>query len=124
MKRIFLVFGAVAFSSFFGFSQNNAVGYRKKKIVKEDIQFIYSHYFQNGNHSAVTGGLGTEKLQVYGPELILKRQLDSLKSYTIDAGIDVISSASTDKIDYVMSSASRVDEHAYVSIGGERVLRR
>ena len=124
MKKKFLVFGAFAASSFFGFGQNPATVYPKKKISKSDIQLIYSHYIQNGNHSAVTGGIGTEKLQVYGPEIIWKRQVDSLNSYSIDMGVDVISSASTDNIDFIVSSASKVDLHSYLSLGYERRLKK
>jgi hypothetical protein len=124
MKKKFLVFGAFTASCFFGFGQNPASIYAKKKIAKSDIQLIYSHYIQNGNHSAVTGGIGTEKLQVYGPEIIFKREVDSLNSYSIDAGVDVVSSASTDNIDFILSSASKVDLHSYFSLGYDRHLKK
>jgi len=77
---------------------------------------VYSHYLQNGNHSAVTGGIGTEKLTVYSPEFIYTHQSDSLSRFTINTGVDVISSASTDNIDFIMSSASKVDGHSYLNL--------
>ena len=124
MKKKYIVFGFFAASTFFGFGQNPGNLYPKKKISKSYIQLVYSHYNQNGNHSAVTGGMGTEELQVFGPEIIIKRQIDSLKSFNIDIGLDVVTSASTDNIDFNMSSASRKDSHGYMTIGIERKLKR
>ena len=71
MKKKYIVFGFFAASTFFGFGQNPGNLYPKKKISKSYIQLVYSHYNQNGNHSAVTGGMGTEELQVFGPEIII-----------------------------------------------------
>ena len=124
MKKKYIVFGFFAASSFFGFGQNPENLYPKKKISKSYIQLVYSNYTQDGNHSAVTGGIGTEKLQVFGPEIIIKRQVDSLNSFNIDIGLDVVTSASTDNIDFNMSSASRKDGHGYLTIGIERKLKK
>lgn len=124
MKKKYIIFGVFAASSFFGFGQNPENIYPKKRISKSSIQLVYSNYTQNGNHSAVTGGTGTEKLRVFGPEIIIKRQVDSLNSFSIDIGVDIVSSASTDNIDFNMSSASRRDGHGYLTIGIERKLKR
>ena len=124
MKKKYIVFGFFAASSFFGFGQNPETIYPKKKIDKSYIQIVYSNYTQSGNHSAITGGMGTEKLQVFGPEIIIKRQVDSLKSYTIDIGLDVVTSASTDNIDFNISSASRKDCHGYLTFGIEKKLKK
>ena len=124
MKKKFIAFIFFIGSSFFGFGQNPETVYPKKKISKSYIQIVYSHYTQDGDHSAVTGGTGTEKLQVFGPEIIIKRQVDSLRSFTIDIGVDVVTSASTDRIDFNMSSASKRDGHGYLTVGIERKLKK
>jgi hypothetical protein len=85
---------------------------------------VYSQYIQNGDHSAITGGVGTQKLLVYAPEITLNHQLDSLTSYTVDAGVDVITSASLDNIDFVPSSASRVSKRVFITPGYQRVLKK
>jgi hypothetical protein len=36
--------------------------YNPRKIHLDEIDFVSSYYSQNGNHSAVTGGIGTEKV--------------------------------------------------------------
>jgi hypothetical protein len=35
-------------------------GFRTLQL--DEVNFVSSYYQQNGNHSAVTGGIGTEKL--------------------------------------------------------------
>jgi Protein of unknown function (DUF3570) len=117
VKRKYIVFGLLAAASLNGFAQRTTDSlYRLKKVAKTDIQLVYSQYIQNGNHSAITGGVGTQKLLVYAPEMTLKRQIDSGRSYSLNAGLDVITSASLDNIDYVVSSASRVSKRGFVDI--------
>ena len=104
----------------YGFGQPSDSTHKRRKISKSEIQIVYSHYLQKGNHSAVTGGIGTEKLTVYSPDITFSKQSDSLTRYSINAGIDIISSASTDNIDYIISSASKVDNHTYVNFSYDR----
>jgi len=110
----------MAASSLYAQAQRLDTGYTAKKLSKTEIQIVYSHYLQKGNHSAVTGGIGTEKLTVYSPEFIYSHQADSLSRFTIDAGVDIISSASTDNIDFIMSSASKIDGHSYLNLSYSR----
>jgi hypothetical protein len=123
LKRTFLVFGVFAASAFYGFAQRSDSAYSRRKLSKTDIQIVYSHYLQKGNHSAVTGGIGTEELTVFSPEFNIKQQKDSLTQIGFNAGVDIITSASTDNIDFVMSSASRVDAHTYLNVSYERRKR-
>ena len=69
---------------------------------------MYDQYLQNGENSAITGGIGTEKLTVFGPALNIKTTFGE-NSIAFNFGSDIISSASTDNIDYVVSSASAID---------------
>jgi hypothetical protein len=103
----------------------NLSGYAQTKIdsiaktSRTEIEMVYNQYIQNGNNSAVTGGIGTEELTVYGPSLNVKKVSDkNVYSYTI--GADIISSASTDNIDYIKSSASVLDARVYTNFGYER----
>ncbi len=36
--------------------------YKTKKLTPSEINFVTGYYHQNGDHSPVTGGIGTEKL--------------------------------------------------------------
>ena len=124
MKRKFIVFGLLTASSLYTFGQQKVDSlYAKKKISKTDIQLVYSHYIQDGNHSAITGGTGTEKLIVYSPDITFKKQVDSINGYSINAGVDVISSASLDNIDFIVSSASKLSNHGYINISYNRGIK-
>src|ERR1019366_2398442 len=124
MKKKFIWFGLFTTCFMYGMPQNSLNPYAAKKVSRSTIEIVYSQYIGDGDHSAITGGTGTEKLLVYEPELILKHQIDSLRASWVDAGIDVITSASMDNIDFVVSSASRVSKRGYVSTGYETKLKK
>ena len=89
--------------------------YKKERISRTDIQVLFGYYTQNGDHSAVTGGKGTEKLHVYSPEFTITHHPDSTRSWSLNAGVDVISSASLDNIDFIVSSASKLSARTHIS---------
>jgi hypothetical protein len=74
-----------------------------------DINFLFGYYNQDGNHSAVTGGIGTEELTDHDFRFLINIPLDSVRWLNIDAGFNYYSSASTDNIDTKVSSASSED---------------
>ena len=71
---------------------------KKKKEV--DVKFLYNYYEQDGNNSPVTGGVGTEELQLHGPSIVVNVAMDSATTFHFDGGVDVYSSASPDNIDF------------------------
>jgi len=83
-----------------------------------------SYYTQDNDHSAVTGGIGTENLQVYVSQLSLDHRPDSSNIFHIDTGVDVISSASTDNIDFIKSSASKVDLRTHINAGYSHLFNK
>ena len=85
------------------------------KVNLTEVEVVYGHYMQDGNHSAVTGGEGTEELTVYSPKVSVKK-IKSRANYGFNAGVDIITSASTDKIDFVNSSASLHDARTYTDV--------
>ena len=81
-----------------------------------EIDILSSYYGQDGNHSPVTGGLGTEQLtdltngvSVYFP--------GEKKSVNMNLGADHITSASTDNIDFELSSDSKRDMRVHGGVG-------
>jgi len=122
MKMKYLVFGSLAFYSYFAKAQDSLSTTSRNTLNKTEIEFLYSHYTQDGNHSAVTGGTGTEKLTVYSPAVHLKTTLGK-NVYSLKGGMDVISSASVDNIDYVPSSASKLDARTYAQFDYSRTLK-
>ncbi len=72
-----------------------------------DANFLLNYYDQDGNHSAVTGGIGTEELSDYEMLYVINVPLDTTSNLGITAGVNLYTSASTDNIDFEMSSASK-----------------
>ena len=101
-----------------------ASSYKKQRISETDIQALFSLYTQDGDHSAITGGVGTEQLTVFVNELTIKHKRDSVNTFELDAGVDVITSASKDNIDFNMSSASRVDARIYANPSYTRTFKK
>lgn len=113
MKKKYLIVGSLAFAQFFAKAQSGA-GTDSIRVKKTEIEMVYNHYLQNASNSAVTGGIGTERLTVYGPALALKFTAGN-NAVSLDLGADVISSASTDNIDFVVSSASVLDTRFHLN---------
>ncbi len=94
--------------------------YKKQKLKIEEVNFISSYYSQDGNNSAVTGGLGTEKLTDIATTIdvhVSKYDKNNNKhSLVAEIGVDSYTSASSDKIDPdTVSSASYQDVRVYPS---------
>ncbi|MBK8193835.1 MAG: DUF3570 domain-containing protein [Lewinellaceae bacterium] len=118
LKLHFLLGLLMSWLSSFG-QRQDSIGH-KRRLNQTDISIVYAHYLQDGDHSAVTGGIGTEKLQVYAPEISVTHRRDSIQTLSLHAGVDMITSASTDKINFVTSSASYRDIRGHAVAGYER----
>ncbi|AYL99118.1 DUF3570 domain-containing protein [Mucilaginibacter celer] len=95
--------------------------YESRRLKIDEINFVSAYYHQDGNNSAVTGGIGTEKLTDFANtfDLQLSKYSASGKKHTFlfELGIDHYTSASSDKIDpNTISSASMSDNRIYPSL--------
>ncbi len=123
MKKIVLTVGLLAGMLKGAYAQTAADkgAYEKRKLKIEEVNLVSSYYGQDGNNSAVTGGVGTEKLGDFANSIDLKLSFIDRKSrqhfITADFNIDHYTSASSDNIDpLTVSSASRSDTHIYPSL--------
>lgn len=91
-----------------------------RKLKEIDANFLSGYYQQDGNNSAVTGGIGTEKLNDFSNVFVINVPLDSVQSVSLMAGSDTYTSASTDNIDSNVSSASYQDTRNYGNVGYNR----
>lgn len=112
MKKIVITVAALVMSLNVAKAQSDSTSNRKLKI--DEVNFITSYYHQDGNNSAVTGGIGSEKLDDFGNSIDLQLSRFDKKNnkhtFGVELGIDVYSSASSDKIDpTTISSASSKD---------------
>ena len=123
MKRIFItgfaLLGLLRLSA-----QTTAVDsttYKSTKLKVDEVNLVSSYYKQDGDNSAVTGGIGTEKLTDISNTIdvkLLKYGTTGIKhSLDLEVGVDHYSSASSDYIDLqANTSASWSDNRIYPSV--------
>src|ERR1700712_6080174 len=85
--------------------------YQSRKLTLDEVNFVSAYYHQNGNNSAVTGGIGTEKLSDFANTIDIQLSNYNKKgkknTFHFELGIDHYTSASSDMIDpHSVSSAS------------------
>ncbi|MEN2416201.1 DUF3570 domain-containing protein [Flavobacterium mesophilum] len=123
MKRIILT-GAALMALLQSRAQDipaDSTGYKSRKLKVEEVNLVSSYYSQDGSHSAVTGGIGTQKLtdiaNTIDVKLVKYGQTGIRHTFDIEAGIDHYTSASSDLIDMsANSSASSSDNRFYPSL--------
>ena len=118
MRKIIMSVAAFMFFINVAKAQTDSTASGKFKI--DQVDFVSSYYHQNGNNSAVTGGVGSEKLNDFGNsiDLQMSKYDKNLNKHLLnfELGVDVYSSASSDKIDpSTISSASSGDKRIYPS---------
>ncbi|WEK17764.1 MAG: DUF3570 domain-containing protein [Candidatus Pedobacter colombiensis] len=95
--------------------------YQSRKLKIDEINLVSAYYHQDGNNSAVTGGIGTEKLTDFANTIDLQlskfNKAGNKNTFFFELGIDHYTSASSDKIDpSTISSASMSDTRIYPSL--------
>ena len=100
------------------YSQNNtntndnndkSVLYKKRVLENTEIDILTSFYTQDGSNAAVTGGIGTEKLNDFATNFNISIPLNADDVLTIDATVSAYSSASSSNLN-PFSGASRGDD--------------
>lgn len=88
------------------------------------IDIIGGYYQQDGTHGAVEGGRGTERLTDVPPAIIVNVPLDTVSRLSVNVGADFYSSASTDRIDFALSTPSGHDVRIHGDFGYSREHKR
>ena len=102
MKKICLTLVGIFILFTAAFSQRvekDTTGYKSEKLKLEEVNLVLGYYNQDGNHSAVTGGIGTQKLNDFSNVIDLKFvKWDNFthNKYTlgVEAGVDHHTAAS------------------------------
>ena len=109
-KYIFFIYFLLAFAVY-----SYAQGFESERKV--EIDFLFSYYEQSGNHSAVTGGQGTEELHDYSGIIIVNIPIDKNKTLRAEHGLSYFTSASHDNINpNTITSASYADLTGYLDL--------
>jgi hypothetical protein len=127
MRKIYLFVAALYFGIVASHAQTKTLpvkdssNYQSRKLKIDEINIISAYYHQDGNNSAVTGGIGTEKLTDFANTFDLQLSKYGVggnkHTFTFELGVDHYTSASSDKIDpNSVSSASRQDTRVYPSL--------
>lgn len=82
--------------------------YKKRVLESTEVDLLMSLYNQDGSHSPVNGGIGTEKLKNGTPTIVISIPLNDDDILTIDAGISAYTSASSSNINPFKSVASNL----------------
>ena len=131
MRRIYLFVFVLYLGILNSFSQtntkqttsaaNDSTNYQSRKLHVDEVNIVSAYYHQDGNNSAVTGGIGTEKLSdianTFDLQISKFDKWGKKNTFTFEIGVDYYTSASSDKIDpYSISSASMQDTRVYPSL--------
>jgi Protein of unknown function (DUF3570) len=91
---LFLLFGLNAFSQ----QATDSIQFKKRVLESTEVDFLLSYYTQDGFKSAVSGGIGSEKLTDLASNIVVAMPLNDDAVLTVDLGISAYSSASSSNI--------------------------
>ncbi|MFT3796250.1 DUF3570 domain-containing protein [Flavobacterium sp.] len=95
-KALFFLFASIFTVSA---QQTDSTAVFKKRVLETtEVDFIASYYRQDGSHSAVNGGIGTEKLDDKAANLVIAIPLNDDDVLTLDLGLSAYTSASSSNI--------------------------
>ena len=120
IKAGFILLAMVS-TTVFSIGQKDTTTYKKLKITSIEADLLTSYYSQDGDNSAVTGGIGTEELTNTAinatVSITMENKHKNEHTFTMDLGIDSYTSASSDKINpATVTSASYSDTRIYPSL--------
>ncbi len=126
MRRL-LIFIWIAVSLSAQAQTDSTLVYKKRVLEAPEVDLLMSYYKQDGDHSAVGGGIGTESLDDITPTIVVTIPLNDDDVLTIDAGLSAYTSASSSNINpFNKTGASSRggddddDHHSVISSGSPK----
>ncbi len=98
MKIKFIIFIGFICSITFAQDKTTTPEFKKRVLESTEVDFLASYYNQDGARSAVSGGVGSEKLTDVATNIVIAMPLNDDDVLTIDLGISAYSSASSSNI--------------------------
>jgi hypothetical protein len=90
----------------FAQTQSATPTFKKRVLESTEVDFLASYYVQDGSRSAVSGGIGSEKLTDIASNITIAMPLNEDDVLTVDVGISAYSSASSSNINPFNSSGA------------------
>jgi hypothetical protein len=107
MKKISLsILVLINFIAFAQEKDSTEVVYKKRVLESIEVDFLASYYKQDGVHSSVSGGMGSEKLTDLASNIVVAIPLNDDDVLTVDMGISAYTSASSSNINPFNSSGA------------------
>lgn len=78
--------------------KDSTTTFKKRVLENTEVDFLLSYYNQDGTHSAVSGGIGSEKLSDIASNIVVAVPLNDDDVLTFDVGISAYTSASSSNI--------------------------
>lgn len=92
MALLFVVFGVRAQH------KKDSLAFKKKVLQSTEVDLLTSYYAQDGENAAVTGGIGSEKLDDSATEITVSVPLNDDDVLTIDGTVSAYTSASSSNL--------------------------
>lgn len=98
ISKALLFFLFLASMISYGQEKDTTVVFKKRVLESTEVDFMFSYYDQDGVHSSVSGGIGSEKLDDLATNIIVAMPLNDDDVLTVDLGLSAYSSASSSNI--------------------------
>lgn len=99
MKIYQVILFLILFNAFaYGQEKDTTIVFKKRVLESAEVDFMASYYNQDGTHSAVSGGIGSEKLTDVASNIVVSMPLNDDDVLTVDLGLSAYTSASSSNI--------------------------
>jgi Protein of unknown function (DUF3570) len=106
MKKYLIVFAMLTSFCVVAQEKDSTAVFKKRVLDATEVDFLLSYYNQDGVHSSVSGGMGTEELTDFASNIVISMPLNADDVLTVDVGISAYTSASSSNINPFNSSGS------------------
>ena len=98
MKKYSIVIAILISCLSFAQEKDSTATFKKRVLDATEVDFLISYYKQDGIHSAVSGGMGSEKLTDLASNIVVSMPLNADDILTVDVGLSAYTSASSSNI--------------------------
>jgi hypothetical protein len=106
MKKYLFIFALLIAYQSFAQQKDSTATFKKRVLEATEVDFLLSYYKQDGVHSAVSGGMGSEKLTDLASNIVVSMPMSADAILTVDAGLSAYTSASSSNINPFNSSGA------------------
>lgn len=106
MKKYLFILALLSGFQSFSQDKDSTATFKKRVLEATEVDFLISYYKQDGIHSAVSGGMGSEKLTDLASNIVVSMPMSADAILTVDAGLSAYTSASSSNINPFNSSGA------------------